>query len=69
MEGQGEGNDHPESKTGYTFTLGGISYFPWNSCIKREVRKAEEDDKWREKGTAREKWEGITARKVQHHMN
>ena len=31
------------------------------NSAKRDVKKAEEDDKWMEKAGNREKWEGITA--------
>ena len=31
----------------------------WNNCEKRDVRKAVEDDKWREKAAHRENLKGI----------
>ena len=34
--------------------------------VKRDVRKTEEDDKWREKAADREKWKGLTAGAVAH---
>ena len=41
----------------------------WEDCIKRDVSKVEEDDRWREKAADREKWEGITVGMVQQYMN
>ena len=41
----------------------------WEDSIKWNVRKAEEDDKWRETAVDREKWNGITAGVVQQYMN
>ena len=28
----------------------------WEDCRKRDLRKAEEEEKWREKGDNREQW-------------
>ena len=41
----------------------------WEDCGKRDIRKAEEIDKWREKATVREKWKEIKAGAVQQYMN
>ena len=53
----------------------------WEDCVKRDVRKAGEDDKWREtaaerevaaeteKGAGRDSWKGETAGSVQQYMN
>ena len=41
----------------------------WDDCLKRYVRKTEEDDRWREKAADREKWKGITAGEVQQYMD
>ena len=34
---------------------------------KGDVRKAEADEKWREKGADRETWKGVTAGAMQQH--
>ena len=28
----------------------------WEDCVKRDLRKAEKEDKWREKANNRERW-------------
>ena len=38
-------------------------------CIKRDIRKSEEDDKLREKAEDREKWEGITTGVMLQYIN
>ena len=43
----------------------GTPQLRWEDCVKRDVRKAEEEDKWREKAVDRERWKGITAGAVQ----
>ena len=47
----------------------GRLHLRWEDCLKRDVRKAEEDDKWREKAVNREKWEMTTAKAVQPYKN
>ena len=32
----------------------------WDDCVKRDLRKAEEEEKWREKAKNREQWKQIT---------
>ena len=37
-------------------------------CVKRDVKKAEKGDKWREKAADRETWKGITAGAVEREL-
>ena len=46
--------------------MGGLR---WEDCTNKDFRKAEEDDKWREKADVREKWKGIAAGLVQWYSN
>ena len=32
----------------------------WEDCVKRDLRKAEEEEKWREKANNRYQWKRIT---------
>ena len=32
----------------------------WEDCVKRDLRKAEEEEKWREKANNRDQWKQIT---------
>ena len=32
----------------------------WEDCVKRDLRKAEEDGKWREKANIRDQWKEMT---------
>ena len=32
----------------------------WEDCVKRDLRKAEEEEKWREKANSRDQWKRIT---------
>ena len=32
----------------------------WEDCVKRDLRKAEEEEKWREKANNRDPWKQIT---------
>ena len=32
----------------------------WEDCVKRDLRKAEEEENWREKATNRDQWKRIT---------
>ena len=32
----------------------------WEDCVKRDLRKAEEEEKWREKANNRDQWKRIT---------
>ena len=32
----------------------------WEDCVKRDLRKAEEEEKWREKANNRDRWKQIT---------
>ena len=32
----------------------------WEDCVKRDLRKEEEEDKWREKANNRDQWKQIT---------
>ena len=41
----------------------------WEDCVKRDVRKAKEEDKGREKAADMEMWKGITAGPVQQYNN
>ena len=41
----------------------------WEDCIKKDVRKAKEADKWREKAVSREKWKGLTVEVMQQYVN
>ena len=38
----------------------------WGDCVKRDLRKAEEEEKWREKANSRDQWKTITKVAVQH---
>ena len=44
---------------------GGRSQLRWEDCVKRDVRKAEENDRRREKAAYREKWKEKTPVSVQ----
>ena len=37
----------------------------WDDCVKRDLRKAEEEEKWREKANNRDQWKQITKVAVQ----
>ena len=37
----------------------------WEDCVKRDLRKAEEEEKWREKTNNRDRWKEITIVAVQ----
>ena len=32
----------------------------WEDCVKRDLRKAEEEDKWRENANNRDQWKQVT---------
>ena len=32
----------------------------WEDCVKRDLRKTEEEEKWREKANSRDQWRRIT---------
>ena len=32
----------------------------WDDCVKRDLRNAEEEEKWREKANNRDQWKQIT---------
>ena len=38
----------------------GISQLRWEDCVKRDLRKAEEEEKWRENANNRDQWKRIT---------
>ena len=38
----------------------GRSQLRWDDCEKRDLRKAEEEEKWREKANNRDQWKRIT---------
>ena len=40
----------------------------WDDCVKRDLRKAEEEEKWREKPN-RDQWKQITKVEVQRSDN
>ena len=37
----------------------------WEDCVKRDLRKAEEEEKWREKANNRDQWKQITKVAIQ----
>ena len=39
---------------------GGRQQLRWEDCAKRDLRKAEEEEKWREKANNRSQWKQIT---------
>ena len=39
---------------------GGRPQLRWEDCVKRDLRKAGEEEKWREKANNREQWKLIT---------
>ena len=41
----------------------------WEDCVKRDLRKAEEEEKWIEKTNNREQWKEITKVAVQRSDN
>ena len=38
----------------------GRPHLRWEDCVKRDLRKAEEEEKWREKANNRDQWKRIT---------
>ena len=38
----------------------GRTQLRWQDCVKRDLRKAEEEEKWREKADDRDQWKQIT---------
>ena len=38
----------------------GRPHLRWDDCVKRDLRKAEEEEKWREKVNNRDQWKQIT---------
>ena len=38
----------------------GRPHLRWEDCVKRDLRKAEEEEKWREKANNRDQWKQIT---------
>ena len=43
----------------------GRSQQSWADCLKRDIRKAEEEDKWREKANNRDQWKTIMKLAIQ----
>ena len=41
----------------------------WDDCVKRDVRKAEEEEKWRENANNKDQWKQITKVAVQRSDN
>ena len=48
---------------------GGRPQLRWEDCVKRDLRKAEEEEKWREKANNRDQWKQITKVGVQRSDN
>ena len=46
---------------------GGRPHLRWEDCVKRDLRKAEEEEKWREKAKDRDQWKQITKVAVLRH--
>ena len=42
------------------FRKRGRSQLRWEDCMKRDLRKAEEEEKWREKANNRDQWKQMT---------
>ena len=38
----------------------GRRHLRWEDCVKRDLRKTEEEQKWREKANNRDRWKQIT---------
>ena len=49
-----------ETKKQEGFRKLGIPQLRWEDCVKRDLRKAEEEDKWRENDNTRDQWKQIT---------
>ena len=37
-----------------------IPHLRWENCVKRDLRKAEDEEKWREQANNRDQWKQIT---------
>ncbi len=49
-----------ETKKQEGFRKRGRPQLIWEDCVKRDLRKAEEEEKWREKANNRDQWKQIT---------
>ena len=49
-----------ETKKQEGFRKRGRPQLKWEDCVKRDLRKAGEGDKWREKANNRDRWKQIT---------
>ena len=49
-----------EKKKQECFRKRGRPQLRWEDCVKRDLRKAEEEEKWREKANNRDQWNQIT---------
>ena len=45
--------------------LRGRPQLRWDDCVKRDLRKAEKEEKWREKSNNRDQWKEITKVAIQ----
>ena len=41
----------------------------WEKCVNRALRKAEEEEKWREKANNRDQWKQVTKQAIQRSDN
>ena len=44
----------------------GRPHLRWKECVKRDLRKAEEEEKWRENANNRDEWKEITTKVAVH---
>ena len=49
-----------ETKKQEGFRKRGRSHLRWEDCVKRGLRQAEEEEKWRENANNRDQWKQIT---------
>ena len=49
-----------ETKKQEGFKKRGRRQLRWEDCVKRDLRKAEEEEKWREKANNRDQWKQLT---------
>ena len=58
-----------ETKKQEGFRKRGRPQLRWEDCVKRDLRKAEEEEKWREKAKNRDQWKEIRKVAVQRSDN
>ena len=51
---------HRETNENAQTSKRGRPQLRWEDCVKRDLRKAEEEEKWREKANNRDQWKRIT---------